>query len=151
MQSTKPFFQALETTLRSRLPHDEFEQVMDDSLWEYEACKEELRNANRDSASLARMASISIAFYRAMTKMGISRESALEALARSGECLNWTPTETTRQACPLAEYCRTKSAPEVCRAVFCASCTESAKGCALAGQETRDWSPAKTAAPHPAV
>ena len=40
MQIAKQFLTALERNLKNRLPQDEFNQVMDESLWEFESAED---------------------------------------------------------------------------------------------------------------
>jgi hypothetical protein len=142
MQSTKPFFLALENVLKSRLPADEFAQVMEESLWEFETVSEQPQ-IDRSPASLVRLGSICISFYRAMTKIGIRPESALEALNQAGERLGWSAVpETTLISCSLASYFRAKNALPLCQAVFCKTCGVNRKGCNLAASRSEDWSAA---------
>src|SRR6476469_5588713 len=117
MQNTKPFFLALETVLKNRLHPDAFAQVMEESLWEFEAGIED-HEADRRPASLVRLGSICISFYRAMIKIGIRPETALEALNQAGDRLGWTALpDTTLSYCSLANYFRSKNALPICRAV----------------------------------
>ncbi len=141
MQMTKPFFQALETVLKTRLPADAFAQVMEESLWEFEADAANPDGTRLQSANL-RFASICLSFYRAMTKMGMSAESALETIARAGENLRWPAEPALGSACSLAAYFRAKGALPLCRTVFCKACSYSGKGCAQAAPDTQDWAPA---------
>jgi hypothetical protein len=147
MRSTKPFFLALESILKNRLPADAFAQVMEESLWEFEsgpACE-----PGGESLALARLGSVSLAFYRAMTRMGIPRETAMETLKQAGERLGWSsvpgPVGTSGE-CALASYFRAKNALPLCHAVFCDSCPERQKGC-TAGTGTADWVPAPESRP----
>ena len=145
MQRTKPFFLALETVLKSRLPPDAFAQVMEESLWEFEAGIAS-QEADRRPASLVRLGSICISFYRAMIKIGIRPETALEALNQAGDRLGWTALpDTTLSYCSLASYFRSKNALPICRAVFCKSCLAHRKDCTLAATESADWNIAGTA------
>lgn len=142
MQKTKPFFLALETVLKSRLPPDAFAQVMEESLWEFEAGIV-AQEADRRPASLVRLGSICISFYRAMVKIGIRPETALEALKQAGDRLGWTASpDTTMSYCSLANYFRSKNALPICQAVFCNSCPAYRKGCTLAAKERADWNAA---------
>ena len=140
MQSTKPFFQALETVLKTRLPADAFAQVMEESLWEFEADKGNPDEMQLRTANL-RFVFICLLFYRAMTKMGMSAESALETIARAGESLRWPTEPALGSACSFAAYFRAKGALPLCRTVFCKACSYSGKGCAQAAPDTRDWTP----------
>lgn len=140
MHSTKPFFQALESVLKTRLPPDEFAQVMDESLWEFEAAAAD-QEKDRSPASLVRLGSICLSFYRAMTKMGIRPDSAMEALNQAGSRLGWSAMpEATLSSCSLANYFRSKNALPICRAVFCKACPARRNGCSLAAANAEDWS-----------
>lgn len=140
MQSTKPFFLALESVLKSRLPADEFAQVMEESLWEFEAGTAD-RDLSADKTGLARLGTICLAFFRAMIKTGISPESALETLAVAGRKLGWRAMPGSNLThCSLATYFRSKNALPLCRAVFCSTCRENRNVCALADSEPADWS-----------
>jgi hypothetical protein len=139
MQSTKPFFLALETVLKTRLPPDAFAQVMDESLWEFESASMDPERG-RAPASLVRLGSICLSFYRAMTKIGIRPESAMEALNQAGERLGWSAVpETSLTSCSLASYFRAKNALPICRAVFCKTCQVNRVGCGLADSKSEDW------------
>jgi hypothetical protein len=141
MQSTKPFFMALENVLKTRLPHDAFAQVMEESLWEFEAARAEPER-NGNPASVVRLGSICISFYRAMTKIGIRPESALETLNEAGERLGWSAVpETSMTTCSLASYFRAKNALPICRTVFCKTCRLHRNGCNHADSLTEDWQP----------
>ena len=138
MRSSKPFFQALETVLKNSLPADEFAQVMEESLWEFEA-EPSNPERTRSRADSVRLASVSLSFYRAMTKMGMSAETALETISRAGACLKWPNLPDTGLTCSVADFFRAKSALPLCRAVFCVSCPGSGKGCARAATVSVDW------------
>jgi len=142
MQMTKPFFLALETVLKTRLPRDAFEQVMEESLWEFEADAGNPDGIRVRAANL-RFASICLSFYRAMTKMGMSAESALETIARAGENLRWPTEPASGSSCSVATYFRAKGALPLCRTVFCKACSYYGKGCAQAASETEDWTASK--------
>lgn len=137
MLTTKPFFQALESVLRNRIPSDEYAQILDESLWELESGAP---GSGSGQASGARLASICVSFFRAMTKMGMRPESALESLALAGRKLHWKPDLALgRDNCPVVSYCRAKGAMNVCRAVFCQVCPEKEKGCRLNADIREDW------------
>jgi hypothetical protein len=140
MQSTKPFFLALETVLKNRLPADEFAQVMEESLWEYEAGA-----GNQDGihvrAANVRLASICLSFYRAMTKLGLREESAMAAMSQAGKSLRWPANPDSGSSCAVAAYFRAKGALPLCRAVFCEACPSARSGCSQAGPEPQDWKP----------
>jgi hypothetical protein len=139
MQNTKPFFLALETVLKNRLASDAFAQVMEESLWEFEAGIAD-QEPDKRPASLVRLGSICISFYRAMIKIGIRPETALEALNQAGDRLGWTALpDTTLSYCSLASYFRSKNALPICRAVFCKSCLSHRSACGLADSESEDW------------
>lgn len=139
MQSTKPFFLALETVLKTRLPADAYAQVMEESLWEFESASMDSERM-RSPASLVRLGSICLSFYRAMTKIGIRPESAMEALNQAGERLGWSAVpETSLTSCSLASYFRAKNALPICQAVFCKACKMNRNGCNLADSQPADW------------
>ncbi|MBW8889294.1 MAG: hypothetical protein JF616_16185 [Fibrobacteres bacterium] len=138
MQTTKPFFLALETVLKTRLPADAFAQVMEESLWEFEADAGDAEGVKVRAANL-RFPSICLSFYRAMTKMGMSAESALETIARAGESLRWPTEPASGSPCSVAAYFRAKGALHLCRTVFCRSCLHSGNACGQADPETHDW------------
>jgi hypothetical protein len=135
MQTTKPFLKSLERNLRNRLPPDEFNQVMDEALWEFENSDHGLEDENgKDLDSLIRLSSLCVSFYRAMTHVGIEAGIAFDSMDKAGENLDWKPVEeTTAQKCSLANYFRAKNALGICKVTFCKSCPESVKGCGLIG------------------
>jgi hypothetical protein len=141
MRTTKPFFLALENVLKTRLPRDAFAQVMEESLWEFESDAGDADGMRVRAANL-RFASICLSFFRAMTKMGMSAESALETIARAGENLKWPTEPASGSSCSVAAYFRAKSALPLCRTVFCKACSYSGKGCAQAASESEDWTAA---------
>ncbi len=144
MQGTKPFFQALETVLKNRLPPDEFAQVMEESLWEYETGAMDPEGLQVRTAPV-RLASICLSFYRAMTKMGMGKESALETIAQASTGLRGAALRgiaETGAACPVAGYFRAKGSLPLCRAVFCKACPGAGSGCAQAAAGSEDWRPA---------
>jgi hypothetical protein len=141
MQSTKPFFHALETCLKNRLPRDEFAQVMEESLWEYEVGEGAAGNPEGTGvrAASVRLASICLSFYRAMTKMGMGSESAMETISQASRSLRLPANPDADAACSVAAYFRAKSALPLCRTVFCRACPNFGTGCTQAAPETDDW------------
>lgn len=138
MRSTKPFFQALETDLKNRLPRDEFAQVMEESLWEYEVGAGDPEGAGVRAANV-RLASICLSFYRAMTKMGMGAEAAMETISQASRNLTLPANPDPGAVCSVAAYCRAKNALPLCRTVFCKACPNSGTGCQQAAPDPEDW------------
>lgn len=133
MNSTKLFLNALERNLKNRLPADEFNQVMDESIWEFEnSDRGRVEEKGNNLDSLMRLSSLCVSFSRAMANVGIDSGIAHDSMDKAGDNLDWTPVaQTTAQKCLLADFFREKNALNVGEVTFCKSCPENAKGCDL--------------------
>ena len=110
MRNTKPFFHALETVLKNRLPRDEFAQVMEESLWEYESGAGSPEEIEARAANV-RLASICLSFYRAMTKMGMGNEAAIETLSQAGRNLRLPANPDAGSVCSVGQAPSPKRGP----------------------------------------
>lgn len=133
MNTTKLFLNTLERNLRNRLPADEFNQVMDESLWEFENSDHgRVEDNGKNLDSLLRLSSLCVSFFRAMNHVGIDAGIVHDSMDKAGDNLDWSPVaQTTAKSCSIADYFREKNALGICKITFCKSCPENSKGCSL--------------------
>lgn len=123
-KTTRPFVNTLQSLLQNRLPADEYQQIMEESLWEYQ----KLLDTPNESRSLrsedyARFCSICVSFYRAMVTVGMQRHLAAGAIADASRNLDWSPAPPpASEVCSLARFFHGKDALGLCEVTFCVKC-----------------------------
>jgi hypothetical protein len=127
----RPFFLSFQSLLHDKVPASELRQAGEEALWEY-ACLEPVGFPGRqaDPASLVRLGSICLRYYRLMLRAGMENDEALAAVSEACANLDGRLGAAAGQArCSLSTYFTGKNAPELCAAAFCRRCPKRDTGC----------------------
>ena len=127
----RPFFLTFQSLLQYRIPAEELRQAGEEALWEY-ACLEPVGFPGRAAniASLVRLGSICLRYYRLMLRAGMDPDDAIAAVSEA--CIHLEGrlgAAADQPKCSLAAYFAGKNAPELCAASFCRRCPKREKGC----------------------
>lgn len=145
-KTSRPFVNSLQSLLQNRLPADEYQQIMEESLWEYQ----KLMEGPDDGRSLryeynARICCICVSFYRAMISVGIERKIAAGAIADASLNLDWSPSPPlASETCSLALYFLSKDALGLCEVTLCRKCARQAECTRLAELKAMNGNPGVT-------
>lgn len=145
-KTTRPFVNSLQSLLQNRLPADEYQQIMEESLWEYQKFMDgpddgrPLRNEYN-----ARICCICVSFYRAMISVGMERKIAAGAIADASLNLDWSPSPpSASETCTLARYFFGKDALDLCEITLCRKCVRQAECANLAEMKAMKGNPGVT-------
>ena len=123
-RTTRPFLDSLQSLLKNRFPEDEYQQIMEESLWEYE----QLLDASGGPPTLptpgySQYFFLCLSFYRAMLSVGMARHLAAKTIADASRSGDWSPAPfLTPESCSLAVYFHSQDAMDLCEAVYCSKC-----------------------------
>ena len=129
--ATRPFVAALQAHLQQRLPSDEFQQIMEESRWEYEKLGEDERRPQLNQAGrYSRFSIICVSFYRAMLNVGVDQLTAFDTISKASSNLDWSPVPPqTSESCIMVEAFQSRDTLPLCEAVYCRKCPRNANGC----------------------
>lgn len=123
-KTTRPFVNSLQSLLQNRLPADAYEQIMEESLWEYQKLLDSpIDSRSFRSEDYVRFGSICVSFYRAMINVGLERHFAAGTIADASRDLDWTPAPPPpSELCTMAVFFHGKEALGLCETTLCSKC-----------------------------